>query len=405
MRLELSKSAKKSVILGCCATGAKFTPINHKVTGNRIYDAICSGDLIPVDFDEIQIELARLIQSGCRYWHIHARNPSTREQSCDNELYYHYSTLAKRLNPHLLVSFGGSRNGPEIAERIRVKGEWDRISQIALSLDRGGAHFVTAQAAIELQIVCDLERQGFVEFNHNTGDFNLLRDIESYTPSGVVRKAGIEVNSTHNGGNYGQSSAKIQLELLQHCLVERSKLGLPFEVEWVQHARSRFLTWLLLHYFSKQKSVPKRLNITLLFGFSPRLPFPLSYEDFHRVVCHAKDIATGHPNQEQIKVTVAVGAAILPQHSAKCTAFMDVGPLKGQLLTPIDRLIAYAVEPASNIDVIRVGLEDTPYVQDANYTLLPTTNIQLLQHSRALIERLGGTVLTDETSLNQFIAT
>ena len=83
---------------------------------------------------------------------------------------------------------------------------------------------------------------------------------------------------------------------------------------------------------------------------------------------------------------------------------MDVGPLKGQLLTPIDRLIAYAVKPASNVDVIRVGLEDTPYVQHANYKLLPTTNIQLLQHSRALIERLGGAVLTDETSLNQFMA-
>ena len=375
------------------------------MTGNRIYDAICSGDLIPVSFGDIQTELDQLIQSGCGYWHIHARNPSTREQSCDNDLYYHYSAIAKRLNPHLLVSFGGSRNGSEIAESLRDKGEWDRISQIALALDDGGAHFVTAQAAIELQIVCDLERQGYVEFDHHTGNFELLKNLECYVPSGIVRKADIEVNSTHNGGNYGCSSACVQLEILQHCLFERSKLGLPFEVEWVQHARSRFLTWLLLNYFSKQQTVPKRLNITLLFGFSPRLPFPLKYDDFQRVVCHAKDIATGHPNQEQIKVTVAVGAAVLPQHSGKCTVLMDVGPLKGQLLTPIDRLIAYAVEPASNIDVIRVGLEDTPYVQDANYTLLPTTNIQLVQHARALIECLGGTVLTDRTSLNQFMAT
>ena len=112
-------SHKKSLILGCCATGAKFTPRNHKLTGNRIFDSICSGDLIPVDLQEIGRELDALLKVGCRYWHIHARNPQTKEQSCDNNLYSQYSSLARKRNSGLLISFGGSRNGIEIASALQ----------------------------------------------------------------------------------------------------------------------------------------------------------------------------------------------------------------------------------------------------------------------------------------------
>ncbi|OOK68313.1 hypothetical protein BZL29_6992 [Mycobacterium kansasii] len=60
----------------------------------------------------------------------------------------------------MLISFGASRNGVEVKEAIRRYGEWERISQSALPLHLGGAHFVTGQAAVELQIILDLERRG-----------------------------------------------------------------------------------------------------------------------------------------------------------------------------------------------------------------------------------------------------
>ena len=397
-------SQKKALILGCCPTGAKFTPKNHKLTGNRILDAICSGDLIPVSFEDIGRELDALLSVGCRYWHIHARNPQSREQSCDNSLYSFYGSLGRKKNPDLLISFGGSRNGVEIVSALQKRGEWDRISQVALHPAKGGANFVTFQAAIELQIVCDLERQGFVEFDHSNGQFHLLKSLADYVPSRSSQESGIEVYSTDNGGNYGKSSAHIQYDTLLKCIIERSKIGQPFEVEWVQHARSRFLTWFMVHHLASRDASIDRLNISLLFGFSPRLPFPLKYENFKRVVNHARQIAKGHPRERDICISVSVGCAVLPQHSADLTRPMDVGPLKGQVLSPLDRLIAYASEPDSGVDIMRVGLEDTPYFQDANYTILPTTNVHLAKHARMMIERLGGEIVIDKLSLRNFAA-
>ncbi|MBE1043447.1 hypothetical protein IH768_28280, partial [Escherichia coli] len=37
--------------------------------------------------------------------------------------------------------------------------EWERVSHCAIPLHLGGAHFVTIQAAIELQVICELEKQ------------------------------------------------------------------------------------------------------------------------------------------------------------------------------------------------------------------------------------------------------
>ncbi|MEP4038548.1 hypothetical protein [Pseudophaeobacter sp.] len=393
---------KKSLILGCCVTGAKFTPKNHKLTGNRVYDSICSGDLIPVGFEDIENELDKLLQLGCRYWHIHARNPETREQSCDNDLYRVYGEIARRKNANLIVSYGGSRNGVEIRNTIAEKGEWHRISQASLSKPQGGADFVTFQAAIELQIACDLERQGFVEFNHENGEFIIKGDLRFYTPSDLVTDNGIKVHSTDNGGDYGKSSAVVQYETLLRCIRERAHLGLPYEVEWVQNARSRFLTWLIVGQIAQHVAHAGRLNITLLFGFSPKLPFPVTYRQFKRVVDQAKHIAKGHPNEDRIRVSVAVGVAVLPQHSISVTQPMDVGPLKGQTLTPLDRLIAYAMEPDSGVDVLRTGLEDTPYFQDENNTILPTTNVHLVKHAKQMIERLGGEIVIDRSTLTDF---
>lgn len=38
--------SRKTLILGCASTGAKFTPRNHAATGDRLLDSICTGATI-----------------------------------------------------------------------------------------------------------------------------------------------------------------------------------------------------------------------------------------------------------------------------------------------------------------------------------------------------------------------
>ncbi|MEO1343669.1 MAG: hypothetical protein AAFV74_05905 [Pseudomonadota bacterium] len=106
-----------------------------------------------------------------------------------------------------------------------------RTRHAGLSIADGGAEFVPSQAAIELQIVTDLERQGFVQIDHASGDWKLLRDLKEYVPSGCIEGAKLEVHSTTGGGNYGASSASVQMDTLNWSIARRRELGLPFEVE------------------------------------------------------------------------------------------------------------------------------------------------------------------------------
>ena len=157
--MEHAHARRNTLILGCASTGAKFTPLNHAPTGDDLLDRICTGESIPTALDDVANEAADLYRMGCRYYHYHARNPITREQTTDNEVYQRVSRDVQRRCKDMLLSFGASRNGAEVQHNIREFGEWERVSQCALPLHLGGAHFVTIQAAIELQVICDVERK------------------------------------------------------------------------------------------------------------------------------------------------------------------------------------------------------------------------------------------------------
>src|SRR2546423_672935 len=107
------------LIIAVAMTGAKFTPAHHKETGDPILDSILRGDYIPTDPDELAREVRSLHALGVRYFHIHARNPRTREQSCDEQLYRTLGQSLRNWNPKIILSYGGSRNGREILDAIQ----------------------------------------------------------------------------------------------------------------------------------------------------------------------------------------------------------------------------------------------------------------------------------------------
>ncbi|MEO0566520.1 MAG: 3-keto-5-aminohexanoate cleavage protein [Pseudomonadota bacterium] len=392
------------LILGVARTGAKFTPLNHKPTGDPVFDMISSGAMIPVTPDEIRAEMASLYHAGVRYIHEHARNPATREQSAEPAIYKSISAMAREVAPDALLSFGGSRNGQEIASAIKTHGEIARVAHAGLDRDAGGADFVTTQAAIELQIVLDMERQGFIRIKPQDGSYKVLRPLHTYEPSGTVEEARLAVNSTAGGANYGSSSAWIQYETAKWTIDARERLGLPYEVEWVQEARSAFLTWYLANHMPEGLRRIGRLNITLLFGFSPRLPFPKSYAAFKRLVEKAKRIANPVWDEETrpLHVSVSVGCAVLPQHAKDHVLPVDVGPLRGVVLGPLERLAIYAAQPNAGVDILRVGLEDTPYVLDDTADLMPTTNLDLVWRTRGILDTHGTKLVTDMDTLTAF---
>lgn len=394
----------EGLFTGVSRTGAKFTPKNHKDTGDRVFDLINSGELIEVEYDRIEAELKAFKALDVKYLHEHARNPVTHEQSADTEIYKRFAKLARSVDPDAMLSFGASRNGVEISQAIKAENELARTRHAALPIEQGGAEFVTSQAAIELQIVTDLERQRFVHIDHDTGEWEILRDLRAYVPSGSVEGANLEVNSTAGGGNYGSSSAAVQLETLKWSINRRRELGLPFEVEWVQHGRSSFLTWFLVHGLEEGLSTIGRLNITLLFGFSPRLPFPHRYSEFKRVVDTARSMPfSGNSGESSpLNVSIAVGAAVLPHHALQHVSVMDVGPLKGQILHPMERLVGYASMADSGVDILRVGMEDTPFLVDRSQRVVPASNSQLVEHARELLDRCECKVLTDPGLVSAF---
>lgn len=128
----------KKLILGCAATGAKYTPKNHVPSGNVVADSIWRGDYIPVSVEEITADAVASYQEGCRYFHIHARNPITREQTTDLDWYRQCALAIRKACPDMLLSFGGSRNGKEVIESIAKFGEWARLAQCSVPLTQGG---------------------------------------------------------------------------------------------------------------------------------------------------------------------------------------------------------------------------------------------------------------------------
>ncbi|CAL9640476.1 hypothetical protein SUDANB120_06331 (plasmid) [Streptomyces sp. enrichment culture] len=356
-------TGEKSLILGCASTGAKFTPGNHRATGDALLDQISTGMTIKNSPMALLAEAEALYGMGCRYYHYHARNPQTHEQSTSNDIYQQISRPLQRRCKEMLISFGASRNGPEVRESIRRFGEWERISQSSLPLHLGGAHFVTVQAAVELQLMCEVERQyGDLrpEFVDSEG---FARIVADYRPSDRLTTTSLETYSTSNGADYGRTSPLIQFEVYRSAIQARQRLGLFHEVEWVQFPRSYAMTRYAVEHPQIRLGGSGQLNITLLFGFSPRLPFPKSYAEFKRVVDAARKLEydlTG-PGVKKRHVTVTVGAAVLPEQAGRHVAPLDVGVRRGRTACALRRLATYASQPDSGVDVLRFGMEDTPY--------------------------------------------
>ena len=140
-----------------------------------------------------------------------------------------------------------------------------------------------------------------------------------------------------------------------------------------------FLTWNLANAMPNGVRRVGRLNITLLFGFSPRLSFPRNHAEFCRLVGKARAIAppVDGGDTTPLRISISVGSAVLPQHAAHHMRSVDVGPLAGM---PMGILSTYAALPNSQVDILRVGIEDTPYALDPQGRLLPTSNAELAQH-------------------------
>jgi hypothetical protein len=391
----------KKLILGCCSTGAKFTSLNHRSTGDAVFDRICSGADIAKSYEQVAEELRSLASLGCLYYHYHARNPATGEQTTDNDVYRVVGRLAHAIAPKMRLSWGASRNGPEVMQRIQDYGEWERVSQAALPLHDGGAHFVTMQAAIELQILRDLEEQTWPVTIENASSEAFLAQVRSYRPSSRLEDVVMETNSTANGNNYGRSSPAIQMQAYGRAIAARCRLGLGHEVEWVQYVRSYAMTRFAIERTDLGLASDGGLNVTILFGFSPRLPFPSSYEEFRSVVRTAKSLERDCYGQRRRRVTVSVGAAVLPHHAARHHGSFSEGRRHLGDACAVRRLVAYAAREDSEVDILRVGMEDTPYMVEQDGRIRPTCNAELVRFAADAIEAEGAEIATDASTLQR----
>jgi hypothetical protein len=367
-----------------------------------VIDRICRGDDIPVGEMDLTREACSLYFGGCRYFHYHARNFKTREQTTHNVVYSRISHIVRLMCPDMLVSFGASRNGTEVLHNIAKHGEWERVSHAELPLQHGGAHFVTMQAAIELQVICDLERKlGRRIDSEYAKSAEFLADIHAYHPSTQVEKPALETNSTANGGNYGSSSPATQIEVYSRAIKARNIHNLLHEVEWVQFDRSFAMTRLAVERPELRLGGNGHLNITILFGFSPRLRFPETYDEFKHVVDAARslerDLVTG---EKRRTITVSVGAAVLPQHAHQHFKAVDVGRFRGQKACALRRLAAWAAQPDSGVDILRSGMEDTPYELDPEKGVSPTSNVRLCEIAAQELVRHGARIETDRHAIS-----
>lgn len=394
-------TGQKSVILGCASTGAKFTPGNHRQTGSVLLDEISTGSTIKTSPLSLVAEAEALYGMGCRYYHYHARDPRTHEQSTSNDLYQAVSRPVQRRCHEMLISFGASRNGPQVREGIQRFGEWERISQSGIPLHLGGAHFVTLQAAVELQLVCEMERE-YGELAPDRVDSDEFRKIVAdYRPSDRMAAASLDTYSTSKGADYGRTSPLIQFQVYRNAIRARRKLGLLHEVEWVQFPRSYAMTRYAVEHPEMGLGEDGQLNITLLFGFSPKLPFPNSYAEFKTVVDAAKKLEydLDEPGLKKRRVTVSVGAAVLPGQVRTYFTERDVGPRRGQAACALRRLASYAAQPDSGVDVFRFGMEDTPYAVDGQGALRLADNAALAEIALDELASNGARVETDHDAI------
>ncbi|MEU7693169.1 hypothetical protein [Microbispora hainanensis] len=148
----------------------------------------------------------------------------------------------------------------------------------------------------------------------------------------------------------------------------------------MQLVRSHAMTRYAIEHPELRLGASGQLNVILLFGFSPRLPFPQDYAEFRRVVTAAKSLEydLAEPGVKKRHVTVTVGAAVMPQHALQHVKELDVGPRRGTRMCALRRLAAYASQPDSQVDVLRVGMEDTPYAVDGRGQVRLSDNIELL---------------------------
>lgn len=376
---------RPSMVMGAAVTGAKFTPENHRPTGDVLLDKICSGSTIKTSTADTAAEARALYDAGCRYFHYHARNPVTQEQSTDNRLYQAVSRAVQHSRPGMLISFGASRNGREVRESIRKYGEWERVSQCALPLHLGGAHYVTQQAAVELQVAVEMERQGVQLGKDAVNTPAFAAAARAYRPGGHTRGAGLETYSTSGGADYGKTSPRTQFDVYANGIQARRRLGLFHEVEWVQLDRSHAMTRFAVERPEIGLGSSGQLNITLLFGFSPLLPFPRTYAEFRTVVGRAKSLEwdADSPGERRRNIVVNVGAAVLPQQAAQQCLPVDVGPRTGERMCALRRLATYAAQPDSEVDILRVGMEDTPYSVGRDGALEACDNLRLTEIAQA----------------------
>ncbi|MDP7701264.1 hypothetical protein [Mycobacterium sp. TY815] len=389
------------LILGSAVTGAKFTPRNHAKTGNPFIDLVSQGQTIKSDVGQLVAEASALFDIGVRYYHYHARNPLTQEQSTANSLYSAVSLEVQDRLPGMLISFGASRNGVEVKEAIQRYGEWERMSQAAMPLHLGGAHFVTKQAAVELQVILDLERGGHDISIAAASQPEFARQVRHYVPSKCENETALDVHSTSGGGSYGSTSPHTQFEVYRKAVDARRRLHLLHEVEWVQLQRSYAMTRFATEHPLIGLGSEGQLNITLLFGFSPRFPFPESYADFRRAVSLAKSLEYDLSGRRVRNVTISVGAAVLPQHAQHHVKELEFGSRKGQLAGPVERLACYAAQADSEVDIIRSGMEDTPYIVTPAGEVTLTDNLGLAHQVRAMVESCGSELLSDPRAVRQ----
>jgi hypothetical protein len=286
----------------------------------------------------------------------------------------------------MVLSFGASRNGAEVRRAIAEQGEWARLHQADLPLHKGGAHFVTLSAVAELIIIQQMKRNSQIVFEPDDAQFTM--PLEQIRLSTDVDTVNVETNSTEGGARYGSTSPQVQFDALKKGIEARNRHGLPHEIEWGQYLSSYALAKYAIHHPDLRLGQPLgSLNITLLFGFSPKLPFPHTYRDFKRIVDAAKrlqyDPSTG---EKLLDITVTVGASVLPKYMAEHYLPLDIAD--GALVQPIERIAAYAAQPDSGVDVVRAGMEDSPCVIGPG-GLAPTTNRELVRLAARRVEKYG----------------
>ncbi|ATL69913.1 hypothetical protein CRH09_30800 [Nocardia terpenica] len=150
-----------------------------------------------------------------------------------------------------------------------------------------------------------------------------------------------------------------------------------------------------------------QLNVTLLFGFSSGMSFPATYEEFKRVVELAKSLEhdLAEPGVKKRKVTITVGAAVPPHLAPTHFRELDVGQQRGRRACALRRLINYAAQPDSGVDIVRTGMEDTPYLVDAYGQVRMTDNVELLSMAIDELRANGADIEYDDKVVFECMAT